>query len=143
MRIKIKRIDKSLPLPQYQTPGSVGFDISSRINAVINPGEITILPANLIVEVPIGHALILSARSSLAKNGLKLANGVGIIDQDYHGPKDEIGILVHNFTHAPVEIKKGDRLAQALIMPVEQVEWEEIKEIKTESRGGFGSTGKS
>lgn len=141
MKVKIKRINTSIPLPQYQTEGSVAFDVSSRIDAMIGAGEVKILPSNLIIEVPAGHVLILSARSSLAKKGLKLANSIGVIDQDYHGPEDEIGILVHNFTGSSVEVKSGDRLAQGLIMPVERVEWEEADEMKKTSRGGFGSTG--
>ena len=141
MKVRIKRIDKSLPLPQYQTEGSVAFDVSSRADAMFEPSEVKILPSNLIIEVPKGHVLILSARSSLGKKGLKLANGVGIIDQDYHGPEDEIGILLHNFSPNMVEIKKGDRLAQGLIIPVEKAEWDEVEEIKKSSRGGFGSTG--
>jgi len=141
MKVKIKRIDQTIPLPQYQTEGSVAFDMSSRVDAVIEPGEVKILPSNLVVEVPKGHALILSARSSLAKKGLKLANGIGVIDQDYHGPEDEIGIFVHNFTAGVVEVKRGDRLAQGMILPVERAEWEEVDEIKKDSRGGFGSTG--
>ena len=141
MKVKIKRIDQSLPLPQYQTNGSVAFDVGSRVDAVLQPGEVKILPSNLIIEVPAGHALILSARSSLANKGLKLANGIGVIDQDFHGREDEIGILLHNFTASPVEVKKGERLAQGLIIPVERVEWDEVDEIKKTSRGGFGSTG--
>ena len=141
MKVKIKRIDQSLPLPQYQTNGSVAFDVGSRVDAVLQPGEVKILPSNLIIEVPAGHALILSARSSLANKGLKLANGIAVIDQDFHGPEDEIGILLHNFTASPVEVKKGERLAQGLIIPVERVEWDEVDEIKKTSRGGFGSTG--
>lgn len=141
MKVKIKRIDQSLPLPQYQTNGSVAFDVGSRVDAVLQPGEVKILPSNLIIEVPAGHVLILSARSSLANKGLKLANGIGVIDQDFHGREDEIGILLHNFTASPVEVKKGERLAQGLIIPVERVEWDEVDEIKKTSRGGFGSTG--
>ena len=141
MKVKIKRIDQSLPLPQYQTNGSVAFYVGSRVDAVLQPGEVKILPSNLIIEVPAGHALILSARSSLANKGLKLANGIGVIDQDFHGREDEIGILLHNFTASPVEVKKGERLAQGLIIPVERVEWDEVDEIKKTSRGGFGSTG--
>ena len=141
MKVKIKRIDQSLPLPQHQTNGSVAFDVGSRVDAVLQPGEVKILPSNLIIEVPAGHVLILSARSSLANKGLKLANGIGVIDQDFHGREDEIGILLHNFTASPVEVKKGERLAQGLIIPVERVEWDEVDEIKKTSRGGFGSTG--
>lgn len=141
MKVKIVRIDKTLPLPQYHTEGSAAFDVCSRINAEIRPGETQLLPSNLIVEVPKGHVLMITARSSLFKKGLILANGVGIIDQDYNGPADEIKTAVYNFSDKPVEIKKSERIAQGLILPIERAEWVEVDIIKNESRGGFGSTG--
>lgn len=141
MQIKIKRIDKSLPLPKYQTEGSAAFDIYSREDLKINSNSQALVPSNLILEVPKGHALIIAARSSLSKKGLALANGIGVIDQDYHGEKDEIGILLYNSTHEVVEIKRGERIAQGLIVPIEKADWEEAESIKKDSRGGFGSTG--
>lgn len=141
MNIRIKRIDKSLPLPKYQTEGSVAFDIYSREGATIKPGEVKSAASNLIIEVPKGYALLIASRSSLSRKGLMLANGVGIIDQDYHGEKDEIGILLYNATHEVVEIKRGERIAQGLVIPIQKAEWEEVDEIKKDSRGGFGSTG--
>ncbi len=141
MKIKISRIDKTLPLPGYQTTGSVAFDLYSRIDARLKTREWKILPSNLIIEVPNGYALLIAARSSLIKKGLMKANGVGIIDQDYHGPEDEIGILLYNFSARAVKIKRGERIAQGIILPVEIAEWNEIEKIKKESRGGFGSTG--
>lgn len=141
MRIKIKRVDKSLPLPEYQTAGSVAFDLCSRIDEVISAHGTKILPSNLIIHVPDGHFLLIAARSSTHKKGLLPANGIGIIDQDYSGEHDEIGILLYNFTDSPVEIKRGDRIAQGLILPYEKAEWEEEDEMGKNSRGGFGSTG--
>ncbi len=141
MNLRIVRIDKTLPLPEYQTPGSVAFDLYARVDAVIPPREGVILPSNFVIEVPKGYFLMIAARSSLPKKGLTLANGVGVLDQDYHGPKDEISIFVYNFTNAPVEVKRGDRLAQALIVPIDKAEFDEVESIKEESRGGFGSTG--
>ena len=142
IRVKIKRIEKVLPLPQYQTSGSVGFDMYSRIDATVLPDEIKILPSNLIIEVPKGHMLVLASRSSLSiKKGLRLSNSIGIIDQDYHGAEDEIGIQVYNFTKDPIEVKRGERITQGLFIPVELAKWEEVEEIKKQSRGGFGSTG--
>ncbi len=142
MKVKIVRIDKSLPLPEYQTGGAVAFDLYARENTKVVPGELKLIPSNFIIEVPEGYTLILAARSSLArKKGLALANGIGVIDQDYHGPKDEIGILVRNLTDSEVVVEKGERIAQGLILPVERAEWEEADSIKEESRGGFGSTG--
>ena len=142
MQLKVTRIDKDLPLPTYQTPGSVAFDISSRIDEIFEPGEIKTVPSNLIIQVPESHVLLIATRSSLAKRGLRLANSVGIIDQDYHGPQDEIQILLHNFSREQIAIKKNERIAQGLIMPIVRVGWKEVSEIKIESRGGLGSTGK-
>ncbi|HLC44337.1 MAG: dUTPase [Candidatus Doudnabacteria bacterium RIFCSPHIGHO2_01_FULL_50_11] len=142
MKVKIIRVDKTLPLPEYKTEGSVAFDLYSRIDAAIKPREVVVLPSNLIIEVPPGHALILASRSSLAqKKGLVLRNAIGVIDMDYHGPKDEIGLQVYNFTEQPVMIERGERLMQGLIVPIVRAEWEEVGQIKDSSRGGFGSTG--
>ncbi|MFZ5364898.1 MAG: dUTP diphosphatase [Patescibacteria group bacterium] len=142
MKIKIKRIEKDLPIPQYQTPGSVAFDLYSRIDKEIMPRSIEKLPTNLIVEVPEGFALIIADRSSLAvKKGLTLSNNIGVVDQDYCGPDDEINLSLYNITNKPVKIERGDRLCQALIMPIEKVEFEEADQIAGTSRGGFGSTG--
>ena len=142
MKVRIVRVDKTLPLPQYQTGGAVAFDMYSREEAVIAPREMRILPSNFIIEVPEGYALIMAARSSLApKKGLILRKGIGVFDNDFHGPQDEMRIVVYNFTDQTVEIARGERLAQGLIMPVEKVTWEETDIIKEESRGGFGTTG--
>ncbi|MEK7507662.1 MAG: dUTP diphosphatase [Patescibacteria group bacterium] len=141
MKIKITRIDESLPLPEYKTEGAVAFDFYSRVDAVLAPREKKLLPSNFIIEVPAGHVLIVAARSGTPKKGIMLANSIGLIDQDYHGPKDEIGIWAWNFTDAPIEIKRGDRIAQGLIVPITRAEFEEVTQIKESSRGGFGTTG--
>lgn len=131
-------------MPAYQTEGAVAFDLYSRETIEIAPKQLVKAPSNLIVEIPKGYGLIIAARSGLApKKGIALRNGIGVIDQDFHGPQDEIGILLYNFTDAPVTIDRGERIAQALILPIEHAEIEETTEnFKTESRGGFGSTGK-
>ncbi|MBP9691134.1 dUTP diphosphatase [Candidatus Woesebacteria bacterium] len=143
MDIKIKRIDPSLPLPQYQTPGSVAFDLYARITSVIPPWEPTIIPANVIIEVPEGYFLMLASRSSTPiKKHLMIANSIGVIDQDYHGDKDEIGIQVLNFSKGNVTIEKGERIAQAILVNIAKVDaFQEVSSIKKDSRGGFGSTG--
>lgn len=142
MKIKIARVDKELPLPQYHTAGAVAFDLYARTAETIPPGEIRLVPANFIVEVPAGHALVIASRSSTPKKkGLMLPNAIGVIDQDYHGPEDELKILVRNFTDMPTVVERGERIAQALILPILQVEFEEVEKIKEESRGGFGTTG--
>lgn len=141
MKVKIKRIDKSLPLPVYETGGSVGFDFVAREDTEVKPDEISLIPANVIVEVPKGYALILASRSSTPrKHGLTKPHGIGVIDNDYCGPEDEIKIQVKNFRQASVTIRRGDKIAQGLFVKTDQLQFEEVDEIKAESRGGFGST---
>lgn len=142
MQVKIKRIDKSLPLPQYETNGSVGVDLITRVDTIIEPKKVGLVPANVVVEVPVGYALILASRSSTPlKKGLSTPHGIGIIDHDYCGENDELKIQVYNFTNAPITILKGDKIAQGLFVRVDKVEFVEVEEMVSESRGGFGSTG--
>ncbi len=142
MRVKVFRKDPSAALPAYQTAGSAAFDLAASQDLTIPPHEIRLIPTGLVFCTPPGHMLVLAARSSTPlKKGLMLANGIGIVDQDFCGPDDEVKIQVYNFTDQPVEIKKGDRIAQGLFLPVEQVEWEEVKMLDSKTRGGFGSTG--
>jgi dUTP pyrophosphatase len=85
--------------------------------------------------------LAIFARSSTPlKRGLMVANGVGVVDSDYCGPADEVKIAVLNFTSEPVRVASGDRIAQGIILPAPQVVWEESTDLRTDSRGGFGST---
>lgn len=142
MKVKIKRIDKSFPLPKYHTGGSVAFDFYSRADETIESNETKTIPTNLIIETPPGYMLMVSARSSLGKRtGLRLSNSVGIIDQDYSGENDEIMLSLHNYSQKTAEIKKGDRLAQGMFVRVDKTEWEETDKMNDKSRGGYGSTG--
>jgi len=138
---KIARIDKEIELPKYETEGSVGFDLAARDDVTVKPGEIKLIPSNVIIGVPRGYALILVSRSSTPKKyGLMKPHGIGVIDLDYCGAEDEIKIQVYNFTDKEVQIKKGDKIAQGLFMRVDRLEFEEEDEIAERSRGGFGST---
>lgn len=141
-KVKIKRIDKELPLPVYETGGSVGFDIIAREDTEITPKEITLVPGNIIVEVPKGYMLMVASRSSTPrKKGLTPPHGLGIIDHDYCGEKDEIKIQVYNFTDEPVMVNRGEKIAQGVFIRIDKMEWEEVDEMTSENRGGFGSTG--
>jgi dUTP pyrophosphatase len=92
--------------------------------------------------VPTGMFLAIFARSSTPlKRGLMVANGVGIVDEDYCGPDDEVKIAVLNFTATTVRVAAGDRLAQGMLLPVTRVTWHETDVLRKNSRGGFGSTG--
>jgi dUTP pyrophosphatase len=142
MRLKIKRLDPALGLPEPASSRAAGFDLASAVDLEIPPRSIRLVGTGLVIAVPDGHFLGIFARSSTPlKRGLMVANGVGIIDPDYCGPADEIKIQVLNFTDAPVQVKRGDRLAQGIILPAPQIEWQEVDEIAAPTRGGFGSTG--
>lgn len=142
MKVKIKRIDKSLPLPVYETDGAVGFDIFAGEQVQIPSKEIAMVPSNLIIQVPKGYMLVVASRSSTPlKKGLTPPHGFGIIDHDYCGPNDEIKVLVYNFRDFEVVINKGEKIAQGVFVRIDKFAWDEVDEIKSESRGGFGSTG--
>lgn len=142
MKVRIQRIDKGLPLPIYETDGSVGFDLLARDDVTVSPKSIALIPANVIVEVPKNFMLVVASRSSTPrKKGLLTPHGIGIIDHDYCGPEDEIKIQVYNFTDVPVTIKRGEKIAQGVFVHIDKFEWEEVEKIRENSRGGFGSTG--
>jgi len=141
--VKIQRIDKGLPLPIYETSGSVGFDILAREGVTIPPKSIGLIPGNIIVEVPKDFMLVVASRSSTPKKkGLLTPHGIGIIDHDYCGPEDEIKIQVYNFTEQGVVIARGDKVAQGVFVHIDKFEWEEVEKMEKPSRGGFGSTDK-
>jgi len=142
MKVKIKRIDKELPLPVYETEGSVAFDIICRKDTVIEPKAIERVPGNVIIDVPDGYALIVASRSSTpSKKSLWKPHGIGIVDQDYCGDKDEIMMQMYNFSDESVTVKRGEKIAQGMFVKVGKAEWVEVDEMRKESRGGFGSTG--
>ena len=141
MKIKIKRLDKDLPLPMYETDGSVGFDLLCRESVTIAPQTVALIPANVIVETPPGYMLMVTLRSSTPRKlGLLIPHGVGIIDQDYCGAGDEIQIQIYNFTDQPVSVERGDKVAQGIFVRVDTAKWSEVSEMGSETRGGFGST---
>lgn len=142
MKVKIKRIDKSLPLPIYETAGAAGFDLLARETTMVESGKIALVPGNVIVAVPDGYMLVVASRSSTPKKiGLSTPHGIGIIDHDYCGPTDEIKIQVYNFSEATVTITKGQKIAQGVFVKINRCDWEEVENTASESRGGFGSTG--
>jgi len=142
MNLKIKLVDETLPLPAYQTKGAVAFDLYSRKQVVVPSWQPTLIPLNLIVKIPKGYFLMLCARSSLAfKKNLIVANGIGVIDQDYCGELDEIKLSVINFSKKEVIIKRGERIAQAILIKITKAnKFITVKKIGKRSRGGFGST---
>jgi len=142
VRVHIKRVDKGLPLPEYHSAGAAGFDLFCREERVVAPGEIALLPANVVVATPPGYMLLVAARSSTPRRkGLSVPHGIGIVDHDYRGPEDEIHVQVYNFTDRPVTVARGERIAQAVFVRVDAADWDEVDEMDAPTRGGFGSTG--
>jgi len=132
-----------VPLPAYGTDESAGFDLAAAHDLVVPARQIALVRTGLVIEVPSGHFLGIFARSSTPlKRGLLVANGVGVIDPDYSGPADEVMIQVLNVTEADVQIRRGDRLAQGIILPAPRISWQEVSEIREVTRGGFGATGR-
>jgi len=143
LNVRVRRLDPSVSLPEYQTSGAAGFDFAAAADLIVPPQTIALVPTGLVIEVPHGYFLGVFARSSTPlKRGLMVANGVGVIDPDYCGPRDEIKIQVLNFTSESVRIVKGDRIAQGLLIPATRAEWIEAwDDLRDGSRGGFGATG--
>lgn len=144
MNVRIRRLRPDVPLPRYESEDAAAFDLSAADEIVVQPGAVALVPTGLVVEVPHGMFLGVFARSSTPiSRGLMVANGVGVVDPDYCGPKDEVKICVLNFSAAPVTVRKGDRIAQGMFLTVPRVTWQEAEELRSQSRGGFGSTSNS
>jgi len=141
MKIKIKRFDKSLPLPEYKTKGSVCVDLYVRVTTEIASGEIGYIPLNIAIEVPKGYWTMVLPRSSMHKLGIMVANSVGVIDQDYCGDNDEIKLVAYNFKKEAVKIEKGLRIAQLMVVSYEKMDISEVDSLGNIDRGGIGSTG--
>lgn len=137
MKIKTKRIDKSLPLPDYEK-GAACFDFICREDVAIKPGEIKLVPLNSVIKLPASYTILIFVRSSTPiKKGLILANSVGILDSFYCGDKDELVAEFLNITSKDVEIKRGEILVQGMLIKHENVEWEEVDKMKDKGRGGY------
>ncbi|WP_373532474.1 dUTP diphosphatase [Vampirovibrio sp.] len=130
-------------LPAYATSGSAGMDVQAAIGVpvTLQPLERALIPTGLVMMLPEGYECQVRARSGLAiKHGICLANGVGTIDSDY---RHEVKVALINLSQETFTIQPGDRVAQLVVAPVTQVQWEEADDvIMVDGRqGGFGSTG--
>lgn len=127
-------------LPQYETPQSAGLDLRSTKNVVLKPHDRVLVPTGLKVAIPVGYEIQIRPRSGLAlKKGITVLNTPGTIDADYRG---EIGVILFNTTDDLFYIEKGDRIAQAVLSKVEQINWIPVEELDETVRGegGFGHT---
>jgi dUTP pyrophosphatase len=139
LEVNIKRVDKTLPLPQYETRGAVAFDFVVRVDTIIPAKGMGRAPGNVIIEIPEGHMLWVSDRSStLKKTGLIKTEG--IIDQDFCGDEDEILLQFYNPTHEHITLKRGDRVSQGVFLQIGKAEWNEVLHMGNRDRGGFGTT---
>lgn len=146
IQIKIKRIEKKfndIPLPSYSTKGSSGMDIRAAVKEelLIEPGQITLIPTNLSVEIPVGYEIQVRPRSGLAaKYGIGVLNSPGTIDSDYRG---EVKIILINFGKEKFKISRGDRIAQIVVSKVYIGNIIESDDLNSSPRGsgGFGHTG--
>lgn len=139
--VHIRRLHKDVPFPEFKTDGAIAFDIAIPKGGVIPPGESVIFSTGLVVATPKGYGLILASRSSNAKKGIVLTNGIGVIDQDYCGPEDELRLSLRNLNTEPYIVEDGERLAQGIFFPVPEVTFEEVETLSAPNRGGFGTTG--
>ena len=142
MRIKLKRFDKALALPEYKTPGAAAFDLAARETVAIAPRGVAYVPLNVAIATPRGHFLLLAARSSTHKKGLLLANGIGVGDADFCGDADEYQAALWNLTDRTVTVKQGERIMQGIFVKLTKANWKEVNKMTVKTRGGFGSTGK-
>ncbi len=145
----LEEADQSIALPSYETAGAAGADVranfpqDARDGVVLKPGERTLVPTGLRVEIPEGFEMQVRPRSGLAfKHGITLPNSPGTIDSDYRGP---LGVIVQNGGDNPFHVVHGARIAQLVVAPVVQATFELSDALDQTQRGtgGFGSTGVS
>lgn len=144
VKILDKRLGTDIPMPHYGTEGSAGLDLRACLEdtLVLNPGETKLIPTGMSIYIEdTGLAAMILPRSGLGhKHGIVLGNLVGLIDSDYQG---ELMVSCWNRGDTPFTMEVGERIAQLVIVPVIQAEYNIVEEFKASDRGegGFGSTG--
>ena len=142
MIIKIKKLNENAIIPTSGSEYAAGYDLYSCTDVTICARQTVAVSTAIAIEIPEGYFAGVFARSGLAsKQGLRPANCVGVIDSDYRG---EVIVMLHNDSQLDREIKKGERIAQLVIMPYLQVQFEQVEDLSETERGigGFGSSGK-
>ena len=143
LQLQVRRLDPGLPLPAYAHAGDAGLDLYARSDVALAPGERAVVPTGVAVVLPRGCVGLVHPRSGLAaRHGLTVVNAPGTIDEGYRG---EIKVIVINHDPAaPVQISRGDRIAQLVIQRVEAVTVVEVEDLDDTARGagGFGSSGR-
>jgi dUTP pyrophosphatase len=142
VRLEIKRIDPELPMPAYAHEGDAGLDLYAAESVTLEPFQRRLVPTGIAIAIPEGCAGFVQPRSGLAvRHGLSLVNTPGLIDSHYRG---EIKVIVINLDpETPIDIRRGDKLAQLVIQPVVRAQLTEVDVLDETVRGegGFGSTG--
>ncbi len=142
MKIKIKRLDKSIPLPEYQHYGEdAGLDLIAAEDKVLKPSEYKLIKTGIKIAIPKGYAGFVYPRSGLAiKNGITVLNADGVIDSGYRG---EVGVILINHGKETFKVEKGKRIAQLIIQKISLIEWQEVESLDNSNRGsgGFGHSG--
>ena len=140
--LQVVRLDPELPLPAYAHPGDAGADLLTAVDVTLAPGERALVPTGIAMAVPEGYVALVHPRSGLAaRHGLSIVNTPGTIDSGYRG---EIKVLLVNHDlHEPIELRRGDRVAQLVVQRVEHAVFREVDELADSPRGagGYGSTG--
>ena len=144
VKILVKKFDKNIKLPTYETSGSSGMDLVAYIKnkITIKPGKTAMISTGIAVAIPKNYEMQIRPRSGLAaKKGISVLNTPGTVDSDYRG---EIKIILINLSKESFVVKSGDRVAQMILCPVVRAKLKEVKNLpKTiRDKGGFGSTGK-
>jgi len=145
LRILDPRVGRDIALPERATAGSAGLDLRACLDAplLLEPGQTHLVPTGIAIHLDDpGLAAVLLPRSGLGhRHGIVLGNLVGLIDSDYQG---QVMVSVWNRSHHPFTIEPGDRIAQMIVVPVVQVEFEVVADFDATPRGagGFGSSGR-
>ena len=143
MKINVKKVRESAKLPTYGSQYAAGADLYACTEGEIEiaPHSTAMIPTGIALELPVGYAGFIYARSGLAsKRGLAPANKVGVVDCDYRG---EVIVALHNHGENAQKIAAGERIAQLVVAPYITADFEEVDELSSTERGagGFGSTG--
>lgn len=142
LEIQVVRLDRDLPLPSYARPGDAGADLMTTVDVSVAPGERVLVPTGVAIALPDGFVGLIHPRSGLAaRHGLSIVNTPGTVDAGYRG---EIKVLLVNHDpREPIELRRGDRIAQLVVQRVERAAFVEVDRLDTTVRGtgGYGSTG--
>lgn len=142
--VVFQKVRDNVPDPEYKTELAAGFDLAVADDVSLWPGEGDAFPTGLIIQAPDSHMLLITPRSStFRKWGVTLGNTVGIIDQDYCGPEDELMLYLirPDGAQGPANIPAGTRLAQGIFVPVTRASFLRVHTPIAPTRGGWGSTG--